>query len=199
MNIFKRCWSTIHLFFAVDCPAFWDKLSKGQKGCLGCLGVILVYILCSALFICAVVLFVLLMCSINSDKRYELLHPAEEISCIEIIHIEKSVGLYSYPVDSIASIPDEHTAGIISLENSQLAECAKDLTELSASMWWNDPHPVIRDGTLLITYRDGSREWICADGTFYYDRSSDESNMTWYFFNDEEFIVFLEKYGYREP
>lgn len=141
----------------------------------------------------------LFMCALHNNQTYEFLYPAGEIASIEIIRVEEDIGLYYVPLESISGLLDEQATEILSLESRQFDACAEDLAELSASEWWNDPNPYIRGSTLLITYRDGSREWICADGTFYCDLSSGESSMTWYYFREEEFETFLKKYGYQEP
>ena len=198
MKFLKRMALRIHLFFAVDCPAFWDSLNLGQKGCLGCLGVMLAMALLFISFIYSMIGFLYVMDILHDNQTYELLYPAGEITSIEIIRIEEDVGLYYVPLESISGLLDTHTTQILSLESDQFESCVEDLADLSASEWWNDPDPYICGSTLLITYRDGSREWICADGTFYCDLSAGESSMTRYFFQDEDFITFLQRYGYSE-
>jgi len=198
LKILKRIVLRIHLFFAVDSPAFWDRLNLAQKGCLGCLGGILTMAVLLFSFIFHVLGVFYVIDSLHGNQVYECLYPAEEIVGIEIIRIEEDIGLYYVPLESISGLLDTHATKILSLESDQFEPCAEDLADLSASKWWNDPNPYIRGIVLLITYRDGSREWICADGTFYCNLSAGKSSMTRYFFRDEEFKTFLERYGYSE-
>lgn len=199
MSRFQRLKSKLYVFFKVELPLFFEERSLFTKISLGCLGVVLAQIMLAALFIAAVLGFATFMSWLNSNKTYELLYPVEQIKSIEIVYVDDSVLLYNHPLDEIPEIVRQKTISVISLENTAIAECTDDLFALSASRWWNDPSPAIEGGTLLITYKDGSFELICAHGTFYYEASSAEHDLTWYFFNDEEFDSFLQKYGYQPP
>ncbi len=199
MKKIKQLIDRIRWSLIADFHFFWDRRSPAQKGCLGCFGMLLASIGLTALNIIVVIGFVLLMSALNSNKSYEFLYPAQNIAAVEIIYIEDDVGLYHLPLEDIEETLDSLTRRITVLETEEWDECVTALSELPASMWWNDPNPYIQDGTLLITYQDGSREWICADGTFYCDLSSGKSSMTWYYFENEQFDQFLETYGYCPP
>lgn len=195
MNIFKRIATRIRFFFTVDLPIFWMDLSTGSRFCLGCLGVILANFFCLALVIC-IVFFISFL---NSNKTYELLYPAEDIANIQVVHIDDDVGLYFHAISDIPDILDQSTAVQVTLDPDQISDCIEDLYQLPARTWWNDPDPYIEDGTILITYNDSSREWISAYGTFYVDQSKNDASMTWYYFGEEDFGEYLEKYGYSRP
>ena len=195
MKLFQRIKLHLSLFFDVTIPSFWDKCSLFTKISLGCFGFILLHLICILCYIG----FFILMSVLNNNKTYELLYPAEEITSIEIIMVDDDVGLYYFPVNEISEILDQRTIPVCNLEDTQIPACIEDLQQLSASKWWNDPTPHITDGTLLVTYQNGSREWISAHGTFYCDASSGEDSMTPYFFDNEEFDTFLISYGYIPP
>ena len=195
MNIFRRIALSIRLFFTVEIPCFWKGRSQLQKFGLGCLGLVLAQIL----FFASIFGFVFMMSFLNSNKTYEFLKPDEEIAGIRIIQVNEDVDLYGYPVDNIPGILDQVSTVQVTLEQDRIADCVEELSSLPARKWWNDPSPYIQDGTVLITYRDGSREWICAEGTFYHDKQENDASMTWYYFKNEDFEAFLEKYGYQDP
>ena len=196
MSRFQRPKTKLYVFFKVELPLFLEGRSLFTKISLGCLGVVLAQIMLGALFIAAVSGFATFMSWLNSNKTYELLHPVEEIASIQIIQIDDYISIYGNPIEEIPEMLDQRTTVIGSLEDTQITACTQDLFALPASRWWNDPSPCIAGGTLLITYRSGSREWICARGSFYYDTVDEGPGLTWYFFNREVFSDFLQKYGY---
>ena len=187
MKLFQRMKLNLSLFFDVTIPSFWDKCSLFTKISLGCFGFILLHII----WVFCLIGFALLMTALNSNKTYELLYPAEEITCIEIIYVDDN--------NTFSEILDQSIVPVCNLEDTQIPACIEDLQQLSAKKWWNDPSPDIIEGTLRITYQNGSRECICAHGTFYYDASSGKDSTTWYYFDKEEFDAFLISYGYIPP
>ena len=204
MRIFKRITDRVQRFFRVDLYMFWVRHTLWidfpvLKKIWNKLSVVLTALFAGVCFIAVMIGFMYLMAFLNSNKTYEFLNPAEEITGIQVIQVDEEVGLYFHPINDIEGILDDASTVQVTLEDGQITECIEDIYALSASKWWNDPSPYIQDGTFLITYQDGSREWICARGTFYVDKSTSKAKMTWYFFSDEDFRTLLEKYGYHEP
>ncbi len=195
MKLLRRITGRIRSFFRVDLPMFWCNRSLFGKISLGCFGAILAKLLLIGL----VFGFAFLMTLLNRNQTYEILYPAEQINSIEILHVDTSLSLYHYSLEELPEVVRQHTVSSVLLDKSAIAACMDELHGLSASRWWNDPSPYIEGGTLLITYANGSREWICADGTFYYDAGSSDHDLTWYFFDRDEFAIFLERYGYQPP
>jgi len=199
MSRFQRLKTKLYVFFKVDLPLFMEGRSLFTKISLGCLGVVLAQIILGVLFIAAVLGFVTFMSWLNSNKTYKLLYPVEEIAAIQIVQIDDSISIYGNRLEEIPEMLDQRTTVIASLEDTQITACTQDLFALPASRWWNDPMPYIEGGTLLITYRNGSREWICARGSFYYDTVDEGPGLTWYFFSLEVFSSFLQRNGYSPP
>lgn len=195
MKLLRRMEAQIRVFFRVDLPMFWHNRSLFGKISLGCFGTILAQLLLVGL----VFGFAFLMTKLNSNQTYEILYPAEQINSIEILHVDTSLSLYKYPMEEFPEIVRQHTVSSIFLDKAAIPACMDELHGLSAGRWWNDPSPYIEGGTLLITYANGSFELICANGTFYYDAGSSDYDYTWYFFDHDEFLIFLERYGYQSP
>lgn len=187
MKLFHRTKSRVQLF--------WIRRSLLGKISLCCLCVILA----NLLFFGCLVGFMILMTTINSNQRYELLYPADEVATVKIIHFYEPVYLHFSQEDHISEQLELRTVSASPLEDSLSTTCINELPLLSANQWWNDPHPIIVGGTLLITYANGSQEWICASGTFYYDTASGNYRLTNYYFDNEEFTAFLQEYGYQLP
>lgn len=196
MGILSRIWDRVSLFFRVDLPMWFSGLSLIRKILLLIPVVILApFLYYLVLGLSAIPIF-LFLCWINNDKTYEFLRPANEIAHVEIIQVTEDIWLYSHPLSQIPELLAQSSVPSVDLAEEQHATFWSDFREVQCNAWWNDPSPDISDGTILILYSDGSQEWICADGTFYYDAASSTSGMTNYYFDDEEFSAFLEKYGY---
>ena len=198
MNIFKSAINRFAMFFHRDLPAFFAGQSAFIRF-LFIIGAILgSIILLPLLFIGAILVFISIMQALSGNKTYELLYPTEEIAYVEVIHIDEHA-LYSSSICDLPGILDAQTTWRIRLDTKEGNACIADLQQLSASTWWNDPSPSIKDGVLLIVYSDGSREWICAHGSFFQDISNNESHMTNYYFDTKDFSLLLENYGYQSP
>lgn len=133
----------------------------------------------------------------NIHHSYTYLYPADRITGIQLIELQGSVDLYRYPVDTIPAMLDDLTEVQAQIGEAQIQAFLSDLSEVPCHQWVNDPCPYVEQGTVLITYADGSREWICSRGTFYQDCSEDEASMTWYWFEDDSFAQLLQSYGYQ--
>ena len=199
MNIFQKIGYEISWFFTVDIPMYFAGMSTGTKIFLLVLLILLSPAIIFLLHLAIVLIFLSVMTLFTSNLTYETLHPVEEIAVIEIVEITESVDLYSHRLDTIPALLDANTTLVIQLDASQTDACMEDLFDLSASEWWNDPTPCIRNGTMRITYRNGSREWICSDGVLYYDSTEGAAHISWYYFSDDEFLSYLLEYGYRKP
>lgn len=122
---------------------------------------------------------------------YEFLRPTDQIEKIQIARIMEDLDLYQYPVSETFSMLDDATFTISTVKPEHLGTFLEDFSQVPCYQWANDPIPHLRDKALLITYQDGSVEWVCADGTFYWDNTSSEAGMTWFYFDTEAFSNML--------
>lgn len=186
MGIFRK----IHRFLRKDFPERFYSLPLGVQIPVLVLGI-------PAAGFVLLILFIHLMALSSSNETYELIRPVSDIDRLEIVCIQNDVDLYGYPTAEIPQLLDQFTGDSIVLEANIHPNFWANFRDIQCLAWWNDPCPYISQGTIRISYFDGSREWICADGTFYYDASSGKSSMTNKYFNKEEFALLLQKYGYQ--
>ena len=180
----------IRRFLRKDFPEWFYSLPLGVQIPVLVLGIL------AAGFV-LLILFIHLMVLISSNETYKLICPVSDIVRLEIVCIQNDVDLYEYPTAEIPLLLDQSADDSIVLEADVHSDFWTDFRDVQCLAWWNDPWPNIYQGTIRISYSDGSREWICADGTFYYDASTGKSSMTNKYFNEEEFAALLEKYGYQ--
>lgn len=131
----------------------------------------------------------------NTHHTYEYLYPADQIASIQFVHMQTDTDLYQYSVDEIPSLLDDRQILCMVLDMESHDTFLSDFSEVPCHKWVNDPIPKISGRVIVITYNDGSREWISSDGTFYYDVSSSDASMTWFYFDDEAFDSLLSLYG----
>lgn len=123
---------------------------------------------------------------------YEFLRPADQISTIQTARIMDDIDLYLYSIPEINTMLEDATFTISTLKPENHAAFLECFASVPHHTWVNDPIPHLRGKALLITYQDGSREWICADGTFYQDNTTLKSGMTWSYFDDSAFSGMLD-------
>lgn len=191
-EIKHRLW----IFFHVDLPCYWHERSLLGKICIG----IVIAVLVQLLIIGVGIGIFLLTSAANNSVSYPTMHPIDEVVSVSIVHIDKELYLYDFSSEEAQDLIDQHSTVVMQLNKEKITTCMKDLSTLSAKKIGNDPPPLfLAGGTLLITYQDGSQEWLCAKGTFCYNSTSGEQGMSLYYFNAEEFINFLTAYGYMQP
>ena len=141
--------------------------------------------------LCVVVLgglylgIILLLGSIPTD--YDYLHPAEQISQIEILYIEES--------DDSGQFEDAVVC--VTLSEDQHASFLSDLYELKWYNYANDPPFVTVGACIRITYENGDYEILSAMGTYFSTNS--DGDFTSRHLDPEELIPMLIAYGYQDP
>lgn len=131
----------------------------------------------------------------NTHHTYEFLYPAEEIASIQFVHMQTGTDLYTHPVDDIPFLLDSRESPCAELDTENYASFLEAFSEVPCHKWVNDPCPEVSGNVILITYKNGSWEWISSDGTFYHNVSSSKSSMTWFYFDEEAFASLLSRYG----
>lgn len=133
----------------------------------------------------------------NAHHPYDFLQQADQISEIRLIDMAQDFELYQYATDEISGILDAAGSDENELSPADHSAFLSDFASVPRHEWVNDPCPFIRGRTILISYLDGSREWICADGTFYQDLQSGKTSMTRFYFDAEAFAALLRNYDFK--
>lgn len=196
MTKWQRLKVKLHMFFCADLPLFFEGRSRFTKMSFGCLGVILAPILLVVLLIAHIFVFSWVMSLFNSNKTYPLLHPAEEIASVSIVQFSEGALDRRHTTKEVPAILIQSTVATTPVDADRISECTEALLDLPASRWWNDPSPSMDRVALLISYKDGSMEWISWMGTYQYTPGGEDSRWTWYYFDREEFYGFLQQFGY---
>ncbi len=197
MTKWQRLKAKLYLFFHADLPMFLEGRSLFTKVSFGCLGVILAKLMLLALAFAFIIGFAWIMSLLNSNKTYPLLHPAEEIAGISIVQFSEEVSRFRSSKGEVPGTLLQSTIATIPVGENRIAECIEALEDLPASRWWNDPVDKIDQVALLISYQDGSMEWISHSGCYQYTPGADDSHWTWYFFDQDVFYDFLQQFGYE--
>lgn len=140
-------------------------------------------------------LFGILLAIMNPPYRCQF--PSDQITRIDLVDVQEPVDLYSYDSKVIPDIILNASTVCVELDRESIQGFLKDFSGIQYGIWENDPCPHIQDGTILITYADGSLEWICARGTFYQNHSTGKAGMTWYYFDENSFTQLLQTYGFH--
>lgn len=130
------------------------------------------------------------------EYTFEFLRPADQIVRIQLIHVEERIGLYEHALEEIPIMLDDTATVVTEVDPSDHSAFLSDFASVPCHKFGNDPWPDISGGTILISYQDGSHEWIARYGTFYQDTCSGEASMTWFLFEAEAFYALLHSYGY---
>ena len=197
MSKMQRLKAKLYLFFRADLPLFFEGRSRFTKISFGCLGIILAQILLVVLLIAHIFVFSWVMSLFNSNKTYPLLHPGEEIASISIVQFSQEVFSRDYTTEEVPAILIQSTTATIPVSTDKISECTEALLDLPASRWWNDPTPAMDQVAILISYKDGSMEWISWMGTYQYTPGGKDTGWTWYHFGREDFCGFLQAFGYE--
>lgn len=198
MSKLQRLKVKLYLFFKADLPLFFEGRSLFTKISLGCLGVVVAQLMMAALFMGAVLAFAWVMSFLSGNKTYPIMHPAEEIATISIVEFSEEVSRRQDGWDQVPAILLRNTTATTPVPDDRIQECVQALLDLPASRWWNDPSQYMDQVALLITYRNGSMEWISADGTYQYDPVGKNPGWSMYHFSREGFLQFLRQFGYEE-
>ena len=119
--------------------------------------------------------------------EYEYLHPAEQISKIEILYIENSddTGQFDDAIVCVTLSEDQHTTFL------------SDLYELKWYNYGNYPPFVTEGACIRITYANGDYEILSAMGTYF--STDSDGDFTSRHLDHEELIPMLTAYGYQAP
>ena len=131
----------------------------------------------------------------SSDDPYEFLYPVSQVSQIQLVHISEEFYLYQYSVDEIPTMLEQAETLCVTVEQADFSPFLAEFSHIPCRGWFNDPNPCIEGRTIMITYANGSRDWVCASGTFYCDVPAGDNSMTWRYFDRDTFSSFLTDWG----
>lgn len=158
-------------------------------------GILIVLLLCHlAVLLIPLLWFVLISLLEGVDRSYELLQPADQIAQIRLVHVPEDIDLYQYPTDQITQMLDERHEVCVELEPADYEAFLRDFSDVPCHKWYNDPMGRIYEGTILIDYKDGSREWISWFGSFFHDSRKDSGRISWSYFDKDAFSDLLTAY-----
>lgn len=130
-----------------------------------------------------------------SAVAYGFQFPEDQITQIHLIQSEQDFELYCYDMGEVPALLEDSEIPVREVEPVQFEAFLDGFSQVSCYKWANDPNPWIGEEIILITYADGSREWICWQGSFFENRTTQRQSMNWYYFNPEEFTAFWNSFA----